>query len=116
MQTNPQIGDIHYSWTGEEWIPYTIHEITKTGKSFYCHNAERNYGSYMAIPMKDYRPEPVHKQPEPKPAPLLVFFNEILDFRYAKSCAAWTNLYGVKFAFSTEFVKNSKTNRQVFGR
>lgn len=66
----PKIGDIHYSWTGEEWIACTVYEITKSGKSFYCSNVERGYGSYMAIPNKDFRPTPHLKMPEPKPSPL----------------------------------------------
>lgn len=70
--TRPAIGDVHWSWTGTEWIDCAIDEITKSGKSFYCSNVKRGYGSHRAIPMSEYQPKPEHNQPlaQPKPIPL----------------------------------------------
>jgi len=54
-----KIGDIHWSWTGTEWIPCTVYKISKTGKSFMCYNEERDYGSYAYKPNREFVAEPV---------------------------------------------------------
>ncbi|GAB3937609.1 hypothetical protein [Larkinella terrae] len=65
----PKVGNIHWSWDGAQWIPCTIHRLTKSGKSFHCYNAELGYGSYLAIPNKKYRSKPEHKKDaDSKPA------------------------------------------------
>ncbi|GAB3272581.1 hypothetical protein GCM10027347_44310 [Larkinella harenae] len=60
----PKIGDIHWAWTRNEWIGCKIYRFTDSGKSFYCYNAEKQYGSFRAIPIKDFRPEPKHPEPQ----------------------------------------------------
>lgn len=50
----PNVGDTHWSWTGFEWIPCVVTELSSSGKSFKAWNKDIGYGTYMWKPVKEF--------------------------------------------------------------
>lgn len=58
----PKVGDTHWSWTGEKWIPCTVTTIHPSGKSFRAWSLEHGYGSYGWKPNREFCPQPTDKK------------------------------------------------------